>query len=478
MAVLRPASESDLPSITEIYNQAVLRATGTFDTEPKTLEVQREWFARHGASHPVIVAEEAGKIVGWASVSPYSDRCAYARTAEVSVYIDEKSRGRGLGGELLDGILAAGKKAGLLQILARVTEGNEASLKLHAKRGFFEAGRLRQVGEKFGKVLDVHILQKSLALLFLLAMVLPARAGVEDIIRESAVRLTAGDVAGARAKAEEAVAVAPRDPRAQEQLGNVALASLDPKTAEAAADRALASGETTARLVLRANARLTGGNVEGGRVDAERAVVLSPGSGTAHLSLAVAMELLGRPKAEVLKEYRRAAELDPTQAPEVELALRRLDPPPPAPAGARLGPILVILAVSALFGWIFGKATKAGEEASPSDAPAPSALLPGNSRLSAREALAAVDAAVKAGSPDSRALAEALYHRLTGRPAFPRDTDRALGRYLPASETAKGLPNGIDVFFMRALNPDPAHRFATAAELLGAFRSLVDPPVL
>ena len=476
MAAIRAAVESDLPAITEIYNQAVLRATGTFDTEPKTLEQQRDWFSKHGASHPVIVAEEAGKVVGWASVSPYSDRCAYARTAEVSVYIDEKSRGRGLGGELLEDILAAGKKAGILQVLARVTEGNEASLKLHAKRGFFEAGRLRQVGEKFGKVLDVHILQKSLMLLLLFAAALPARAGVEESSRESSVRLTAGDVAGARAKAEEAVALAPRDPRAQEQLGNVALAALDPKTAEAAADRALASGETTARLVLRANARLTGGNVDGGRIDAERAVALSPGSGTAHLSLAVALELLGRPKAEVLKEYRRVAELDSTQTPEVELALRRLTPPAPAPAGARLGPILVILAVSALFGWIFGKATKAGEE---NDRPAePSPLLAGTGRLSPRQALAAVDAAAKGGSPDALALAEALYHRLTGRPAFPRDTDRALGRYLPASETAKGLPAGIDVFFTRALNPDPAQRFSTAAELLGAFRSLVDPPVL
>lgn len=478
MAVLRPASESDLPSITEIYNQAVLRATGTFDTEPKTLEAQRDWFAKHGASHPVIVAEETGTIVGWASVSPYSDRCAYARTAEVSVYIDEKARGRGLGGELLEGILSAGKKAGLLQILARVTEGNEASLRLHTKRGFFEAGRLRQVGEKFGKVLDVHILQKSLALLLLLAAAMPARAGVEDIIRESAVRLTAGDVAGARAKAEEAVAAAPRDPRAQEQLGNVALAALDPKTAEAAAERALAAGETTSRLILRANARLAGGNAEGGRADAERAVTLSPGSGAAHLSLAVALELLARPKVEVLREYNRAVELDRTLAPEVEAALRRHNPPAAAPAGARLGPILVILAISALFGWIFGKSTKTGEQAAPAEDPVPSPLLPGSGRLAARDALAALDLAAKSGTPDPLALAEALYHRLTGRPAFPRGTDRALGRYLPASETVKGLPVGIDAFFARALDPEPSRRFTSAAELVGALRSLVDPPIL
>lgn len=474
MDAIRPATALDLPAITGIYNQSVLRETGTFDTEPKTLEQQREWFARHGGSHPVLVAEEEGAVVGWASVSPYSDRCAYARTAEVSVYIDEKARGRGLGGALLDAILAAGREAGIHEILARITEGNDASLRLHAKRGFFEAGRLRRVGEKFGKVLDVHILQKSLALLLLLS--LPAFAGVEESLRESAVRLTAGDVAGARAKAEEAVAAAPRDPRAQEQLGNVALAALDPKAAEAAADRALAAGETTSRLVLRANARLTGGNAEGARADAERAVALAPGSGPAHFALAVALEVLGRPKAEVLARYRRAAELDRAQAPEVEAAVRRLEAPAAAPAGSRLGPILAILAASALFGWVFGKAAKRGEPAaSPAGAPG---LLPGASRLTPREALAAMDAELKAGSPDSLALAEALYRRLTGRPAFPRGTDRSLGRYLPASETVKGLPAGIDAFFARALDPEPSRRFTTAAELTGAFRSVVDPPVL
>jgi len=475
MAALRPATESDLSAITDIYNQAVLRATGTFDTEPKTLEQQKDWFARHGAAHPVIVADESGKVAGWASMSPYSDRCAYARTAEVSVYIDESARGRGLGGQLLEGILEAGRAAGIRQVLARITEGNEASLRLHAKRGFFEAGRLRQVGEKFGKVLDVHILQKSLALLLLLAAALPARAGVEESLRESVVRLTAGDVAGARVKAEEAVAAAPRDPRAHEQLGNAALAALDARTAEAAADRALASGETTSRLVLRANARITGGNLEGARADAERAAVLSPGSAPARLALAAALELLGRPKSEVIVEYRRAAELDRTRAPEAEAAMRRLQPPPPAPSGARLAPIFSILAGSIFFGWLFGRAAKTDE---PADVPAVHALLPGAGRLPAREALAAVDLEARTGSPDSLALAEALYRRLTGRPAFPRGTDRSLGRYLPASELVKGLPTGIDAFFARALDPEPSRRFPTAAELAGAFRSLVDPPVL
>lgn len=162
MAMLRPARAEDLPAVTAIYNDAIARTTGTFDTEAKTLDEQREWFGRHGASHPVIVAEDGGRVVAWASFSPWSDRCAYARSAEVSVYVEEAARGRGLAGELLDELLRLGRAAGVKQALARITADNDVSLRLHARRGFVEAGRLRRVGEKFGRILDVHILQLSL----------------------------------------------------------------------------------------------------------------------------------------------------------------------------------------------------------------------------------------------------------------------------------------------------------------------------
>ncbi len=321
------------------------------------------------------------------------------------------------------------------------------------------------------------ILRRHFLALLLLAAALPACAGVEESIRESVVRMTAGDIAGARAKADEAVAAAPHDPRAQEQLGSVALAALDAPAAEAAATRALEAGQTPARLILRANARLAGGNEHGAFADAQRAAELSPGSGRAHLTLAASMEALRLPAAEVLKEYRRAAELDALLGSEVEAALRRLNPPAAAPGGARLGPILVILAVSVLFGWIFGKAAKTGEPETAAAEPL-AALLPGTGRLTPRQALAAAAAAAKSGPPDSLALAEALYRRLTGRPAFARGADRALGRFLPASKAVKGLPEGVDAFFARALDSEPSRRFSTTAELVGAFRSLVDPPVL
>jgi phosphinothricin acetyltransferase len=154
--------EQDLPSVTEIYNEAVEKSTGTFDVEPKSAAEMKDWYAGHGAAHPALVAVEGGKELGWASFSAWSERCAYARSAEVSVYVASPARGRGLAGELLDALLSAGRAAGLKQALARVTQDNEASLRLHARRGFVEVGRLRRVGEKFGRVLDVHILQLSL----------------------------------------------------------------------------------------------------------------------------------------------------------------------------------------------------------------------------------------------------------------------------------------------------------------------------
>ncbi len=160
--MLRPARPEDLPAVTAIYNDEVLHGTGTFDTEPKTHAEMTEWYRAHGEGHPVLVAEEDGTVVGWASMSAWSNRRAYARSAEVSVYVAASARGRGLAGRLLDELLRRGRAAGVRQALARITDGNEASLRLHRRRGFADTGRLARVGEKFGRILDVHLLQKSL----------------------------------------------------------------------------------------------------------------------------------------------------------------------------------------------------------------------------------------------------------------------------------------------------------------------------
>jgi L-amino acid N-acyltransferase YncA len=156
---IRPATLDDLSAITDIYNQAILHTNTTFDIVPKSLEEQQVWFSRHDSRHPILVAQWGNVVVGWASLSYWSDRPAYADTAEISMYISEGYRGRGIGRELTRAILRAGKDAGLHTIIARITEGNAASLRLGEEFGFRRIGVMKEAGRKFGKLLDVYLNQ-------------------------------------------------------------------------------------------------------------------------------------------------------------------------------------------------------------------------------------------------------------------------------------------------------------------------------
>lgn len=147
-------------AITEIYNEAILNTTATFDTQPKTVSEQSEWFEDHDTKHPLLVAEQAEQIVGWASLSRWSGRCAYSGTAEISLYVKEERQGKGIGRKLLKALVHEGGKAGLHTVIARISEGNEASLHLFESEGFEQVGAMLEVGRKFGKLLDVYIMQK------------------------------------------------------------------------------------------------------------------------------------------------------------------------------------------------------------------------------------------------------------------------------------------------------------------------------
>jgi phosphinothricin acetyltransferase len=156
---VRKAELKDLAAITEIYNQAVLHTTATFDTQTKTIEKQKAWFEKHGDRYPVLVGLEDNKIVGWASMSAWSDRLAYADTAEASIYVREGYRGKGTGRKLSEAILKAGREAGLHTAIARIAEGNDASIHLAESMGFKHIGVMKEVGRKFGKLLDVYLMQ-------------------------------------------------------------------------------------------------------------------------------------------------------------------------------------------------------------------------------------------------------------------------------------------------------------------------------
>ena len=160
MITLTRATLDHLEGITEIYNEAVLTTTATFDTEPVSLDEQRIWFTEHSNKFPIFVAVEDDKVLGWISLSKWSGRCAYADTAEISVYIKDGFRGKGIGKMLIEKVMAEGKNAGLHTVIARIADESAASIKLHESAGFTHIGTMKEVGKKFGKLLDVHIMQK------------------------------------------------------------------------------------------------------------------------------------------------------------------------------------------------------------------------------------------------------------------------------------------------------------------------------
>jgi len=156
----RRATAEDLPAITEIYNEAILTTDATFDTDTKSLAEQKAWFGDHGERNPILVAVLDGAVRGWASLSKWSTRCAYADTAEVSVYVKQEYRAQGIGKRLMRDVLDAGQAAGLHAVLSRITAGNDVSIRLHDEMGFEHIGVMKEVGNKFGKTLDVVMMQK------------------------------------------------------------------------------------------------------------------------------------------------------------------------------------------------------------------------------------------------------------------------------------------------------------------------------
>ncbi len=158
---IRPATEADLPAILEIYNDAVLTTTASYDYEPRTLEHRRQWFAeRQRDGYAVFVAaDKTGRVVGWSALNPYHARCGYRFTAENSVYVAADQRGRGVGKLLMTPLVEAARNRGLHAIIAAIDSSNAASVRLHASFGFEVVGVFKQVGYKFNRWLDVTYME-------------------------------------------------------------------------------------------------------------------------------------------------------------------------------------------------------------------------------------------------------------------------------------------------------------------------------
>lgn len=161
---IRSARPDDAAAIAEIYNREVTETTVTFDLEPRDLATQRAWIDARSGAHAVLVAVETDEdgdevVLGFASLSAYRDRPGYRTTVEDSIYIHRDHRGRGLGRVLLSGLIREAEERGFHAVMARIVGGHSGSVALHESLGFEVVGVEREVGRKFGRWLDVTLMQ-------------------------------------------------------------------------------------------------------------------------------------------------------------------------------------------------------------------------------------------------------------------------------------------------------------------------------
>jgi phosphinothricin acetyltransferase len=154
--LIRELRESDWPAVKEIYEQAIAGRNSTFETKAPS------WHSWDGAHHPVprLVGEENGRVVGWAALSPVSERCCYRGVAEDSVYVTAEAQGRGVGRALLERLVADAEADGIWTIQAGVFPENETSLRLHEGCGFRVVGVRERLGQLDGAWRDVILMER------------------------------------------------------------------------------------------------------------------------------------------------------------------------------------------------------------------------------------------------------------------------------------------------------------------------------
>lgn len=162
--IIRPAVEDDLPAILAIYNDAVAKTTAIWNDQPADLANRRAWFfARVTQGFPILVAEEEALVVGYGSFGDFRPFEGYRFTVEHSVYVAEGVRRRGIASSLLAALEERARDMGKHVMVAGIAADNEASIRLHERFGFVETGRMGEVGFKFGRWLDLVLMQKQLS---------------------------------------------------------------------------------------------------------------------------------------------------------------------------------------------------------------------------------------------------------------------------------------------------------------------------
>ena len=151
-----PLQAADWPRVREIYEEGIATGNATFETEPPTWN---EWDASHIQACR-LVAREGERVLGWAALSPVSDRCVYGGVAEVSVYVGENAQGKGIGTRLLKEVVAASEDAGFWTLQAGVFPENESSVRIHERCGFRVIGHREGLGKMNGVWRDVVLMER------------------------------------------------------------------------------------------------------------------------------------------------------------------------------------------------------------------------------------------------------------------------------------------------------------------------------
>ena len=159
---IRDANGADVDAICAIHNQGIADRIATLDTTLRAPDDTRAWLGERGPRHPVLVADRDGAVVGWASLNRFNSRPAYDWVADCSVYVERAWRGKGVGRQLLDRLVALARANGYHKMVLAAMAFNTAGLALYTRAGFTRVGVYHEQGQLDGRWVDVVIMEKLL----------------------------------------------------------------------------------------------------------------------------------------------------------------------------------------------------------------------------------------------------------------------------------------------------------------------------
>ena len=159
---MRLAVDADAAAICEIYNQGIEDRLATLETEQRTPEERRQWIKSRGARHPVIVAEDGGRILAWGSLNPFNPRETYRHVADFSIYVERGQRSRGVGRIVLTRLIELAREHGYHKMVLSAFPFNAAGMALYEQLGFRTVGIYKEQGLLDGRWVDTIVMEKLL----------------------------------------------------------------------------------------------------------------------------------------------------------------------------------------------------------------------------------------------------------------------------------------------------------------------------